>query len=204
MFWAPYGSGEGQVGGGCLEASGGMEGVTTCMHMHAHTHKCMYRNCKWPLTWRHPCLSCLSCLTCMCMCVCVCVYMHMHVCVHDTPPTHPYPTPPQSTHPPLPQGDPENWSKFNNTWTNQDISILFEDLKSVENSPPMGGCMTQSRQFNSVWRFIICRDTPTHGWVCGWLGVSVGQWVQSGQMTKNLINLDLIEIIQFNIQIYDL
>ena len=25
----------------------------------------------------------------------------------------------------------------------------------------------------------------------------MGQWVGSGQMTKNLINLDLIEIIQF-------
>ena len=28
-------------------------------------------------------------------------------------------------------------------------------------------------------------DTPTHGWVCGWLGGSVGQWVGSGQMTNN-------------------
>ena len=103
-----------------------------------------------------------------------------------------------------------------------------------------------------IWRFIICRDTPTHGWVHGlldgwvgqwvngwvrwnhlklnkswpnwdnsilfeelwfietpwpmggWLGGSVGQWVRSGQMTKNLINLDLIEIIQFCLKIYDL
>ena len=45
---------------------------------------------------------------------------------------------------------------------------------------------------------MICRDTPTHGWVCGWLGGSVGQWVGSGQMTKNLISLDLIQIIQFS------
>ena len=44
---------------------------------------------------------------------------------------------------------------------------------------------------------MICRDTPTHWWVCGWLGGSVGQWVGSDQMTKNLISLDLIEIIQF-------
>ena len=44
---------------------------------------------------------------------------------------------------------------------------------------------------------MICRHIPTHGWVCGWLGGSVGQWVGSGQMTNNLINLDLIEIIQF-------
>ena len=33
---------------------------------------------------------------------------------------------------------------------------------------------------------------------------SVGQWVGSGQMTKNLINLDLIEMIQFCLKIYDL
>ena len=30
-------------------------------HMHTHTntyaHVYMYRNCKWPLTWRHPCLA---------------------------------------------------------------------------------------------------------------------------------------------------
>ena len=99
---------------------------------------------------------------------------------------------------------------------------------------------------------MICRDTPTHGWVCGWLGESVGQWVGLGQMTKqfnqswpnqgnsilfedlwfletppptplpigwvsgsmgqwimdqmtkNLISLDLIEIIQFYLKIYDL
>ena len=51
---------------------------------------------------------------------------------------------------------------------------------------------------------MICRDTPTHGWVCGWLDGSVGQWVGSGQMTNNGINLDLIEIIQFCLKIYDL
>ena len=44
---------------------------------------------------------------------------------------------------------------------------------------------------------MICRHIPTHGWVCGWLGGSVDQWVSSGQMTNNLINLDLINIIQF-------
>ena len=41
------------------------------------------------------------------------------------------------------------------------------------------------------------------GWVYGWLD-GVGQWVGSGQMTKNLINLDLIKIIQFRLKIYDL
>ena len=37
-------------------------------------------------------------------------------------------------------------------------------------------------------------------WVGGWLGWLMG-WVQ---MTKNLTNLDLIEIIQFCLKIYDL
>ena len=37
------------------------------------------------------------------------------------------------------------------------------------------------------------------GWVDGWV-----QWVGSGQMTKNLINLDLIEVIKFCLKIYDL
>ena len=51
---------------------------------------------------------------------------------------------------------------------------------------------------------MICRDTLTHGWVCGWFSGSVGQWVGSGQMTKDLITLDLINIIQFSLKIYDL
>ena len=32
----------------------------------------------------------------------------------------------------------------------------------------------------------------------------MGEWVGSGQMTNNLINLDLIKIIQFCLKIYDL
>ena len=51
---------------------------------------------------------------------------------------------------------------------------------------------------------MICRDTPTHGYVCGWMGGSVGQWVGSGHITKYQINLGLIEIIQFCLKIYDL
>ena len=38
------------------------------------------------------------------------------------------------------------------------------------------------------------------GYVGGW----VSQWVELDQMTKNLISLDLIEIIQFCLKIYDL
>ena len=52
---------------------------------------------------------------------------------------------------------------------------------------------------------MICRDTLTHTPpIGGWLGGLVGQWVGSGQMTKNLISFDLIEIIQFCLKIYDL
>ena len=74
-----------------------------CTHTHAHVY--MYRNCKWPPTWRHPCLACLSCSTCMCVHACICV----HACVHGTPPTHPCPSSPSSTNLPPPRGvDPRN------------------------------------------------------------------------------------------------
>ena len=69
---------------------------------HAHTHTCthahvyMYRNCKWPPTWRHPYLACLTCM--------------------EHPLTHPCPTPPPSTHLPSLRGvDPQNQLKFDNT-----------------------------------------------------------------------------------------
>ena len=51
---------------------------------------------------------------------------------------------------------------------------------------------------------MICGDTPSNGWVYGWLGGWVGQWLRSCQITKYQINLDLIEIIQFCLKIYDL
>ena len=38
----------------------------------------------------------------------------------------------------------------------------------------------------------------------GYMGGWVGQWVRSGQINNNLINLDLIKIIQFCLNIYDL
>ena len=93
-------------------------GVPTCMHIHAHACTCahahvyMYRNCKWPLTWRHPCLACM----CVFVRACVCV------CTWDTPPTHiPTSTPPHTypppPHPPIhhPPWHPRNQLKFDNT-----------------------------------------------------------------------------------------
>ena len=41
-------------------------------------------------------------------------------------------------------------------------------------------------------------------WIVGWIGGSVGQWMGSGHIAKYQINLDLLEIIQFCLKIYDL
>ena len=38
----------------------------------------------------------------------------------------------------------------------------------------------------------------------GWVGQWVNGWDQVKYLTKNLISLDLIEIIQFSLKIYDL
>ena len=94
-----WGGGRWGVSGGDLE--GGGVSPHTCTHtcMHAHARKRMYRNCKWLPTWRHPCLSCL---TCMCVHACACM------CACDTPPTHPCPPPPPSAHLAPPWGDPRN------------------------------------------------------------------------------------------------
>ena len=90
----------------------GHGGVPTYTHTHVHTCTCththvyMYRNCKWPLTWRHPCLACLSCSTCICGHACMCVHACECVCAWDIPPhTHPHPHPP-ICHPP--GVDPQN------------------------------------------------------------------------------------------------
>ena len=178
MIWAPCGSGEGVGGWGVSGNIWEHGGVPTCMHMYMHgctctcmhAHVYMYRNCKWPLTSRHPCLSCL---TCMCAC------MHACACIHawDTPDI-PIPTPTPIHPSTTPRGDPWNQLKFDNTWTNQDISIPFEDLKSVKNSPPMGGCM--------VWWLV--------GWVDGW------DQVKTLKFKKCWLNQD----IQFCLKIYDL
>ena len=95
---------------------------------------------------------------------CMCVHAYMH----GTPPHKPIPMPTPIHPSTTPQGvDPWNHLKFDNTSTYQDISIPFKDLKSVKNSPPMGGCV--------VW------------WVGGWLGRLMGG---SGQITKKLKIVD--------------
>ena len=90
-----------------------------CLHTHTHARTCtyghlyMYRNCKWPPTWRHPCLACLTC-----MCMRACMHVHVCACVHAWdifPHTHTHPHPhPLICHPP--RGvDPWNHLKFDNT-----------------------------------------------------------------------------------------
>ena len=60
-------------------------------------------------------------ITMFTMHACVCMRMHVHMC-GGHPPTSPHP------HPPTPKScrKPKT-PKFDNSWTNQDNSILFED-----------------------------------------------------------------------------
>ena len=172
MFQAPCGSGGGGVGGWGWGVAGGWRVAGGCpphtctyTHMHAHTrthgkHDHFMQmaapiggipgNSLWCHTRVHVC------------CMCVCMHVHMGG-VHPFTTSHHHPSTP-----PPPRGDPRNQSKFNSTWTNRDISILFEDLKSVETPPPMGGCI--------IW----------------WVGRWVGGWVQSLQ---NFKIVDWIKII---------
>ena len=139
MFHAPCGS-----GGGWMLLGGGWGVPPTHMHMHVHT--CTRTHGKhdnfmqmaapiggipWNSLWCHTHVHAHAS---------ACMHMHVHVGG-----VHPLGTP-------TPPGDPWNQSKFNSTWTNRDISILFDDLKSVETPPPMGGCI--------IWW--------VGGWVDGW------------------------------------
>ena len=143
-------------------------------------------------------------------CVRVCACMCMHLWIGHPPHTHTHPHP----HPPIhhpPEGTPYNQLKFDNTWTNQDISIPFKDLKSVKNSPPMGGCMVRwvggwmgglmgGLRLNH-WKFKNCwlnqdnsilfddlwfleTPRPTHPPMGGCEGGWVGQWVHGWGQVK--------------------
>ena len=97
------------------------------MHMHLTLKNYMLSNYKWPLPWRQPCLSWLTCMG-MCVKMHVCMCMHMYTRVGLTPLTL------TSTHlPPTAKGGGDPWKqyKFNKSWTNRDKSILFADLESV-------------------------------------------------------------------------
>ena len=144
------------MGGGGVWGYLGAWGVSphacTCTHMHTHT--CI--ELQMAASMEASMFSMFNMHVCVRACACVC----MRVCMGHPPYPHTYPHP----HPPIchpPRGvEPRNHLKFNNTSTDQDISIPFEDLKSVKNSPPMGGCV--------VW------------WVGGWLG-----WLMGGVRSKH-------------------
>ena len=192
------------VGGGVDGSGGGWVGAS----IHVHTHACTYTyacTCMCHkhdnfmqmaapiggIPWEFPIMSYAH--------VHMCMHMHVHMCGGTLSPLQ-CPLTPTPTHP-LPR-EPWNQSKFNSTWTNWDISILFEDLKSVETPLPMGWCIVRwvglmgrvrsntkffskcwPNQDNSipVWRFMICRDTPTHGcvWVDGFVnGCCQVKWLK--------------------------
>ena len=140
MFSASCGSWRWRVGkwGGWGVGGWGSSGVPpTHMHTHAHTCTCMHGKHGNFMQMATPIgfweiLGIPYDVTCACMCMWV-------GCALSLPPTPP-------------PGDPRNHSKFNSTWTNRDISILFKDLKFVETPPPMDGCI--------IWW--------VGGWVDGW------------------------------------
>ena len=76
--------------------------------------------------------------------------------------------------------------------------------RSVGGCTHMHTCTCTCKEIANGHNMFIMMRHPPHGWVCGWLGGSLGQLVRPGQITNNLINLDIIEIIQLCMKIYDL
>ena len=79
------------------------------------------------------------------ICACVCMHAHVCACVWGHPLTIPHPDPPTST----PQGGPP------------------ESVKIQKR-------LNWLRYFNSIRRFEICGDFPTHGWVYSLVGGLIG------------------------------
>ena len=140
MFGLPAALGREQVGGGCMGASGRM-GVSTCTCTCMHTHEYMYRNLQMATDMEASMFVIFT--TCMYIHACVC----MCVCVYGTPPTHPWPSPPQSTQLPSPGGHP-GISKN---------SITLELIKIIQ------FCL----KIWNLWRI-------PHPWVVVWFGGWVG------------------------------
>ena len=115
QFWgSPWGCGrwvDGSRGGyGCV----GGHPMPTCMHVHVCTHMHVKHD-------KHGCLHVGGHLQFLYMHLHVCACVCMFVVIPPMPPDTPHPsTPPQSCRKP-------KTPKFNKSWTNQDISILFEN-----------------------------------------------------------------------------
>ena len=121
--------------------------MCTCMRMHACTCACGKHDYFMQMAasigflenpWEFPMMS----YTCMCVCA--------HACAHvwGAPSHHPHPIHPT----PRLQGGTLRISQNSIVLELIEIFQLFEDLKSVETSPPMGGSI--------VWWM--------GGWVDGW------------------------------------
>ena len=83
------------VGGGVSGGMGVSPHTCTCMHTHVY----MYRNYKWPLPWKHPCLSFLQHVYNMHGCVCACMPGTLsHTPIPMPTPIHP-PAAPRGRHP---------------------------------------------------------------------------------------------------------
>ena len=159
-----------------------------CTHAHAYVVN-MVISCKWPPPLNLGKIPGIP-YDVICACAWMCTWVGCTLSSNPTP-IHPSPHPP---------GDPQNHSKFNSTWTNRDISILFEDLKSVETPPPIGGCIiwwvgglvdgwheVKSLKFENCW---LNQDNSNlfedlwlpvggcvDGW-CGWVGGCFNGWGQ--------------------------
>ena len=108
------------VGMGC--------GGVLCIHTCTCIHACMHMHVKHA---KHACLHVGSHLQFLYMCVCVCMCMYANASAYT-------PMPPDIPHPPAPpqsHREPKT-PKFNKSWTNWDISILFEDALPL-NTPEL-------------------------------------------------------------------
>ena len=151
MFWAPCGSGGGGMGGWGWGVGGWGWGMPpTHMHMHMHACTCAHSKRDNFMQMAAPFGNPLDFPMMSYTQVRMCMHMHVHMC-RGHPPHHPQPT---STHPHPPGGYPRISQNSIALELIKIFSILFEDLKSVETSPPMGGCM--------IW------------WVSGWEGGLMG------------------------------
>ena len=110
-----------------VEVGMGVWSGILCMHTCTHMHACMHMHDKHDKHDKHGCLHVgghvqfLYMYTCACMHVhaCACMWGHPHA--PRCPQTHPTYLPPTQS-----RREPKT-PKFNNSWTNRDNSILFED-----------------------------------------------------------------------------
>ena len=116
--------------GGCMWVGGGERVplyMCTCMRMHTSAHMCIWHHREFPGILPMGAVICMKLSLRMHVCACACV--HAHTCAHvwGAPRTTQYPHPPTPTPPPPQSCREPKTPKFNNSWTNRDNLILFED-----------------------------------------------------------------------------